>query len=242
VTRGRAGALFSYGGAGIVSVALHVLLLFLVASAPMRRPMLPASRGRTAVDVVFERYTPPAPPQRPQPQRRPEPPPVPAAPAVAPPEPRDVAVPLEKLIDAPRPPAEYPAPRPAREDFPAPLSAPVQPHDRAFAADESGVSAPALAPDNGKPEYPRSCLMGMHRPDRSACEGSALFIVRVGADGKALSVTMFESAGCRHLDDSARKWLERARFIPATRSGAAVESSKEFVIQFSVKDYFGAGR
>ena len=111
-----------------------------------------------------------------------------------------------------------------------------------MAADDEGVTVPILAPDNGTPKYPRSCLKGLHNSDRAPCEGTASFFVKVGADGKVRDITMLRSAGCSHLDASARHWLVRARFLPATRNGRPTESTKAFDIRFFVKEYFKNSR
>lgn len=92
------------------------------------------------------------------------------------------------------------------------------------AGDREAIHAPSYL-ENPQPPYPeRSRQLGE--------EGLVLLRVRVGVDGRALSVTLARSSGFRRLDQSAQEAVSRWRFAPAMRGGQAVESTLSVPIRF----------
>jgi len=235
--------------AGAMSLFIHISLFlapWLVQFDFRTPPILAATKGRTAVDITFIR---PAPP-KPQPAQVPNTatvtkpemakPVMPSAPKITMSDTKPISITLADVLEKPSPPAPAQI-TPAPDDLPPTLTAPA-PDDKSpiginFGSQDQGVTAPVIAPDNGKPDYPRSCLEGFHRPDRSPCEGTAKFLVKVDAEGHVAEISTLESAGCQHLDSSARRWLGKAYILPGTRNGKPVESSKIFDIRFYVVEY-----
>lgn len=61
--------------------------------------------------------------------------------------------------------------------------------------------------------------------------------VRVGSDGRVLVASVKSSSGHRRLDEAATEHARRAwRFVPATRDGVAVESWRDIVVRFELKN------
>ncbi|MBN1809514.1 MAG: energy transducer TonB [Planctomycetes bacterium] len=225
-----------YAATVVLSLALHSMFFLIPAEVHALGPKLAAQQGRTSVDISFmpsRREKPPA--EEPRHLRKP-----PEKPSISKPALTRPTVDIADIVEKPPAPEETgPAP-PAEEDMPRAIRQPVAPEDHPFdiqsTADDVGARAPLLAPDNGKPEYPRACRMGLHRRNRVPCEGTAAFLVRVGIDGYAKEITLLESAGCSHLDESAHRWLEKARFLPATKHGKPVEGTKMFRVTFTMED------
>ena len=81
-----------------------------------------------------------------------------------------------------------------------------------------------------QPPYP----VASERQDE---QGIVLVRVRVGTDGRVLAASVKSSSGHRRLDEAATEHARRAwRFVPATRDGVAVESWREIVVRFELKN------
>ena len=182
------------GAAGVLSLLLHAGFLLMPVRADAMGPRLPVQQGRVSVDVAF---IPPKPPrtEKPAEQRKPvRKRAVPDMPSIAvPEEPMDIT----GLIEKPDTPARLKPPAPAADDLPEYIT-PAEENDASDVdgapEKDVGARAPILAPENGKPEYPRACRLGLHRRDRTPCEGTAKFLVTVGVNGKAVEITLLESA------------------------------------------------
>ncbi|NJR44284.1 energy transducer TonB [bacterium] len=108
-------------------------------------------------------------------------------------------------------------------------------------SDAPALPAPAPAPtptpsasdalivlENSAPPYPtRELKLGI--------EGSVQFKVRVGIDGRALSIMLMQSSGNRALDRAALNHIKRKwRFMPRTVNGVPVESDGLGKVRFSL--------
>lgn len=142
----------------------------------------------------------------------------------------------------------------ARSQAPAPPSATTAAHpripldlERSLAGQErtltlaSGTPAsdtPAAAADlgavlteqpralrNPRPEYPSAARA-------SGVEGTVMLLVTVSRTGGALRVTVERSSGSELLDRAAVRAVERWRFTPARRAGAAVEADVRVPVTF----------
>ncbi|MCD4487368.1 energy transducer TonB [Chromobacterium vaccinii] len=92
------------------------------------------------------------------------------------------------------------------------------------AGDSEALYAPSYL-RNSKPVYPeRSRQLGE--------EGVATLSVRVGADGRALEVSVARGSGYRRLDQAAVDAVSRWRFVPAKRNGKPVESDLTVPVRF----------
>ena len=90
--------------------------------------------------------------------------------------------------------------------------------------DSEALYAPSYL-RNPKPVYPeRSRQLGE--------EGVATLSVRVGADGRALEVSVARGSGYRRLDQAAVDAVSRWRFVPAKRNGKPVESDLTVPVRF----------
>ena len=67
-------------------------------------------------------------------------------------------------------------------------------------------------------------------------EGVVGIKVYVGADGKALNVTISKSSGYSRLDRAAKQAILRYRFKPATRGGIPISYNYQFNIKFKISD------
>lgn len=73
--------------------------------------------------------------------------------------------------------------------------------------------------------------------ERQDEQGIVLVRVRVGSDGRVLAASVKSSSGHRRLDEAATEHARRAwRFVPATRDGVAVESWRDIVVRFELKN------
>jgi protein TonB len=90
--------------------------------------------------------------------------------------------------------------------------------------DSEALYAPAYL-NNTKPVYPE-------RSRELNEEGVTTLKVRVGADGRALEVSVSRSSGYRRLDQAATDAVSRWRFVPAKRRGKPVESELTVPVRF----------
>lgn len=81
--------------------------------------------------------------------------------------------------------------------------------------------------DNPKPHYPKFAR------DRGQ-QGRVLLAVRVGADGRPLTVRLERSSGFPLLDAAAQEAVERWRFVPARRGQTPVEAWAQVPIAFGL--------
>jgi protein TonB len=204
---------------------------------------------------------PPAPPPpRPAPKPRPTPKPSPTSPDDGDPNPpvprtatpetpaRSAPVRAETLaparISAPAPSAAAATPKsptPTRSSAPtgdtgARSTAPARPST----ATTSGASATG----GGAYEGPKANAAYLHNPKpdypalakRRQWEGKVILKVRVLADGKASQVSVATSSGHDILDEAAIEAVSQWHFVPAKRSGQAVESWVNVPINFNLLD------
>ena len=91
---------------------------------------------------------------------------------------------------------------------------------------------------DARPHYPSACKEGRHRA--GGCEGAGRYAIEVDAAGRVLSAKTERSAGCRHLDEAAVRFLlRRARFDAATIDGVPVPWEGLIVIRFDLKERGG---
>ena len=213
-----------------VAFILHVAMLLGLPAGEEQRALIGARRGTDWVEVEF---VPPRRVNRPQPKEKPRL--------------------LERL--KPSAPPELPRPAPlALPALPVPVPLPARPAKPAIAPEDlpspveeetaaSGATPTAPGTERGaigaeilsgsRPEYPVACQLGLHRADHHPCEGTAIFLVEVLEDGRIGRIRMVQSAGCRHLDNSVRRWLRtKARAIPAMRQGKPVRSEILIEVRF----------
>lgn len=81
--------------------------------------------------------------------------------------------------------------------------------------------------DNAKPSYPKFAR------DRGQ-QGRVLLAVRVGVDGRPLTVRLERSSGYPLLDAAAQDAVERWRFVPARRGQTPVEAWAQVPIAFGL--------
>ena len=223
------------------SLGLHALALTALAGAFAEAPsppralsvsLLPAQATQTAPAAASPTAGPAplakAPPARPQP---------------ATPKPRAVTpapAPKAQAAITPPPPA---AERPPMPDAGSAAAAPADAGKPPAAAGSAGAASAAegagLARQgvdwraalaaNPKPVYPeRSRALGE--------QGRVVLRVRVGADGRALEVSVLQGSGYPRLDRAAREAVGRWRFVPARQGGVAVEDSVDVPIRFEQAD------
>ena len=118
-----------------------------------------------------------------------------------------VEVPLppkfETIQPPPQPlPIEPPAPAPVPAPKPAPAPTPVVSHP---------LVRPTILPGDA-PRYPSASI-------RAGEEGSTSLSVCIDNRGRVASARVESSSGFSRLDDAALKWVRKARFKPANRSG-----------------------
>lgn len=192
-------------------VALHVLLLALLAVAAVR-PELPAPVQALAVRML--ELSPPAPqvePPKPLPAkaaapRKAAPPPVLAA------APSANAAPTFAVAPTPEPVAAAPVTAPA--PAPAPVTA------ARFDADYL---------QNPRPAYPPISR-------RLNEEGKVVLRVRVSAQGLPLAIEVKQSSGFARLDEAAKSAVERWRFVPARQGSEPVEASVLVPLNFTLSN------
>ena len=157
-------------------------------------------------------------PGGPSPALRPSPPaPSPGKPTVVPPPPPAAPDPVE-----PRPPA------PEETDE----------------SDEAGPTDPDGDPDAGGPTVAAQVL-GVSKPRypglsrRRSEEGRVVLAVEIRADGSRGDIRIVQSSGHSRLDQAGVQALKRAKFIPATRGGKPVASTKQVAFTFRLVDAGG---
>jgi protein TonB len=178
--------------------------------------------------------------------------PVPApASTQAEPEPVPVPIPVQEIPDAAEvkvakkaPPKPKPKPKVKPKPKPKPPIAkpvaanPIEPApekvdstiQKSIVAEKASYSAPssyAAYLDNPKPRYPRIAkLRGM--------EGIVKLRVKVGIDGRPVTVDLQQSSGFSALDQAAIKVVRHWRFEPARRGGIKVAGEAIVPIQFKL--------
>lgn len=91
------------------------------------------------------------------------------------------------------------------------------------------IEKPAMPSEPISVNYPR-------RARRAGLEGDVTLSVLVGVDGVVKAVTILSGTGHEELDNAAEKAIFRARFIPASLDGVAVDASVVQVISFRLKE------
>ncbi|TIC84751.1 energy transducer TonB [Crenobacter intestini] len=233
------------------SLTLHALAAAALAGAfavgaPTPRALSVSLLPVSAAQSPPTAQTPASPAARPAPSAKALPArPQPATPAAQPATPKPRAV---TPAPAPKAQAAITPPTPAAERPPAPAagSAAAAPADAGKPPAAAGSSGAASAAEgtglarqgvdwraalaaNPKPVYPeRSRALGE--------QGRVVLRVRVGADGRALEVSVLQGSGHPRLDRAAREAVGRWRFVPARQGGVAVEDSVDVPIRFEQAD------
>jgi protein TonB len=83
-----------------------------------------------------------------------------------------------------------------------------------------------------KPEFP---ALSRRRSE----EGRVVLAVEIRADGSHGDIRIVQSSGHSRLDQSGVQALKKARFIPATRGGKPVASTKQIAFTFRLVDADG---
>ncbi|MEA3222514.1 MAG: energy transducer TonB [Thermodesulfobacteriota bacterium] len=97
------------------------------------------------------------------------------------------------------------------------------------ALEEKGVNTPAVIADLPMPRYPVYSR-------RHGEQGSVMLSVEVLKDGTHGRIGVISSSGNLRLDRAAMRALDKAKFIPAKKSGVAVASQKEVTFTFKLED------
>ncbi len=98
-----------------------------------------------------------------------------------------------------------------------------------YGVQEGPYTTPASIIVKRRPYYPwRSRLRGE--------EGTVVIEVEILPDGRRGSIEILSSSGHPLLDRAALRALERARFVPATKNGAAVRSKKKIAFTFRIEE------
>lgn len=200
------------GFSGMVVVALHVALLFVLAYAAMRPESVAPIRALAVRMIEVE---------APQPPKIEPPKPLPAQPA-----PRKIQKPPPVMVSA------------RRDDAPSAFAVAPQPEPVALPAVQAPLAVAPPAPivaarfdadylQNPKPVYPP-----MSR--RLGEEGKLVLRVRVSSQGLPLSVEVSKSSGYPRLDEAGRAAVERWRFVPARQGEHAIEASVLVPLNFTL--------
>ena len=134
---------------------------------------------------------------------------------------------IARATVAPPPAAASPADRPAPPEPPVPSAG--SPDTRA--RDGLRVTPPranAADPSNPPPDYPAAA-----RDHRQ--EGRVVLRVLVAADGRPQEVSVARGCGFPLLDQAAVVAVQRWRFVPAQRDGAAVDAAVLVPITFKLR-------
>lgn len=91
------------------------------------------------------------------------------------------------------------------------------------------VTEQPVAVRNPRPDYPSAARA-------SGVEGTVMLLVTVSRTGSALRVTIERSSGSELLDRAAVRAVERWRFTPARRGGAAIEADVRVPVTFRLSD------
>ena len=211
----------------LVAALLHGCLLFWYVSRPAPLPfsaaaplpMISMELSAPPLPVVNQPIAPPqppkpiAPPKLDKPKVKPKPKPKPAERLVKQGEERKT---VEWEPVAPTPPT---------------AAAPQALNHNALAAPRNDTYVPADSNaaylNNPKPEYPLTAR-------QRYWQGTVLLRVYVGADGKALQVTIQRSSGHDTLDESALDAVKQWRFVPAKRGDSAEASWATVPIVFEL--------
>jgi protein TonB len=237
-----------------VALLLHVVALTgFHLSSQTAAPVAP-SQAAAPLAVRWEVAAPAAAPQ-------PVTPPKPAE--IKPPEPKPVEKAVEKKI--PKPVVKKPIEKTVVKKVTAPSPVHVrktppvqqQPQAAASPSSQTKLSAPATtqpvtgskttsttggqqaAPvqqprfnvaylSNPAPEYPRQSQMMEE-------EGVVKLKVHVSADGKPMSVALYQSSGFKRLDQSALSTVQRWKFVPAKQGNQAIEGWVIVPVAFSLR-------
>ena len=124
----------------------------------------------------------------------------------------------------PNPSAPEAEAKPALQTSPAAATPAVE---RAPVGSDSGVIFDAAYLHNPVPEYPAQSR-------RLEEEGVVKLNVRVGTDGRALTVDLASSSGFKRLDKAAEEAVRQWRFVPAKRAGQAIEGSVVVPVRFTL--------
>lgn len=225
--------------AGAITVGLHALLLF---GFRVEMAAVPLPAAETEVDVDLIAAVPaPAPasavPEAPAPTQPPEPVPPPVAP---PPPPEPAATPSPPVESTPLPVEPKPTPREtpahrevAKSAHPNPAAAksaapgPTAKSAAAAAGAPGGVTSPVRPRSNPRPAYPPEAR-------RLGQQGRVILEVQVGADGRAISVSVKRSSGFPALDSAAVQAVQRWTFEPARMAGIPIASRADVPVNFSL--------
>lgn len=201
----------------LVAALLHGCLLFWYVSRPAP---LPFSAAAPLPMISMELSAPPSPVIN-----QPITPPQPPKPVVPPKQEK----PKFKLKPKPKPSERLVKqveerksvePEPVAAAMPAAV-APQALNHNTLAASRNDIYVPADSNaaylNNPKPEYPLTAR-------QRHWQGTVLLRVYVGADGKALQVTIQRSSGHDTLDESALDAVKQWRFVPAKRGDSAEAS------------------
>ena len=195
-------------------VLFHVAALWALQSGLARK----AVEIIVPAEVIARLMAPPAPEVQPPPPA-PAPPPVPRPAVAKKPTPRPAPVPLAVADTAPIPAnapvvaAAEPSPEPAPPAPPAPV-APAAPSPAPAAPRIELPSSNAAYLNNPTPAYPAiSRRMGE--------QGKVVLRVLISAEGLPEKITVQQSSGYDRLDRHAQDTVQRWRFVPGKRNGAA---------------------
>lgn len=226
--------LIAFLSALLLHCIVIVVLWFSVQTAPPVLIGIKQSFEMVDLTAYVKQQTPPAEPApvtkqaevAPEPVPEPEPAPIPVKKT---PKPK---LKLAKVIPPkPKPKAAPPKPEPPIEHSvkPTPKKAKIALQEN-VTTEKTSYSAPssyAAYLDNPKPRYPRIAkLRGM--------EGVVKLRVKVGTDGRPLTVVLQQSSGFSALDTAAIKVVRLWRFEPARRGGIKVAGEAIVPIQFKL--------
>lgn len=137
------------------------------------------------------------------------------------------AKPMPKPEPRPEPPIAKPVTENSVEPAPEKADTAIQNSVVTEKASYSAPSSYAAYLDNPKPSYPRIAkLRGM--------EGTVKLRVKVGTDGRPVTVDLQQSSGFSALDHAAIKVVRHWRFEPARRGGIKVAGEAIVPIQFKL--------
>ena len=209
---GSTSRLLRRGGAVVLVVVLHLLVLSLVnRSSPVT--VTPAVTRTIYASVIHQPAPAPAAPAAPTPPSEPSPP-------VAPP--------------APAPEAVHPVARPKPVAKPHAVQRPVTPVVKSDPAPAPpAATAPVVAPTPAPPPQPKTITRGVeyvHEPEpdypdsarEEGNEGTVILRVLVDIHGKPGAVDIVRSSGFGSLDEAGKTAVRGALFKPYLEDGHAV--------------------
>lgn len=156
---------------------------------------------------------------------------------------KPVVKPVVKKVTTPSP--VHVKKTPPVQEQPQPAASPSKPSAPATTQPVTGSrttsttggqqSAPVQQPrfnvaylSNPAPEYPRQSQMMEE-------EGVVKLKVHVSADGKPMSVALYQSSGFKRLDQSALSTVQRWKFVPAKQGNQAIEGWVIVPVAFSLR-------